>query len=651
MKLPTQRVLLINASNLETFPVYPYAFIQIPAIAGQSDIEVICQDLLGIPQNKWAGTISGLIENHSPAMILVTLRNTDSLNAKDYERSNPKRGDRNAYFPIERTKDLIATIRGCSNLKITVGGFGFSVMPADLMHYLRPDYGVFGDPDGFFEYFNEIQAGNLEQVPNLLYFQEDRLIANQRCFYPPLAQAEYTSQTIEKMMAFYEAFPSPGFQGAPIEIMRGCIHSCVFCSEPHVKGKQVRYRDLTVVMKDIEILADHHITQLYMISSELNPEGNAYVLELADCIHAFNQRQPEDRKVIWFGANYLLKFSKDDYERLYRSGFTGGWFDITAFDDENARAMRTPYRNKSLVTYLETYADFKRKQAIQSGAEDSSIGWTMFLGNPATTIETIRTTLQVANQHSVAQLFDSCGVIAPLRVFAYEEPDEGTLDVTYSVTHNLRRSDYQQILPSYAYPPALIHDWGSEEEIAEIFKHIGDTYLSTKYQKTRQWLHFIQQKASATSITDWFKEMIKMGIHPPAHLSLTENVELSSKLQQLFSKKVPPETEQQTYENLAEEVVAWLMKAGLVAFPKIWEAIGFPKEPAKLDLITPYDLTFTLFKKWSSADEIYAELMEQTSSVHSRSMRALCLFCAHAILYKFNILLTPKHSELFISAN
>jgi len=636
---------------MEAFPVYPYAFIQIPAIAGQSDIEVICQDLLGIPQNKWTGTISGLIEHHTPAMILITLRNTDSLNAKDYERSKPKLGETNAYFPIERTKDLIATIRGCSNLKITVGGFGFSVMPADLMRYLHPDFGVIGDPDGFFEYFDEIQAGNLEQVPNLRYFQEDRLIENQRRFYQPLAQAEYTPQTIEQMLAFYEAFPTPGFQGAPVEIMRGCLHSCVFCSEPQVKGKQVRYRDLAVVMKDIEILADHHITQLYMISSELNPEGNAFVLELADRIHAFNQRQPEDRKVTWFGANYLLKFSKDDYERLYQSGFTGGWFDITALDDENARAMHTPYRNKSLMAYLETYADFKREQAIQTGAEDRSIGWTMFLGNPATTIKTIRTTLQVANQHGVAQLFDTCGVIAPLRVFAYEEPDEGTLDVTYSVTPDLKRSAYQQILPSFAYPPALIREWGSEEEIAEIFKHIGDTYLSIKYQKTRQWLRFIQQKTSATIIADWLKEIASIRIYPPAHLALTENGQPSSKLQQLFYKKVPPETEQQTDENLAEEVAAWLMKAGLVAFPKIWEAIGFPQEPSELDLITPYDLTFTLFKKWSSTDEIYVELMQQTSSVHSRSMQALCRFCAQAILHKFNILLTPKLRELFISAD
>ena len=69
-----------------------------------------------------------------------------------------------------------------------------------------------------------------------------------------------------------------------------------------------------------------------MVSSELNPEGNGYVLELADKIWSFNKSLPEDKKIIWYGANYLLKFDFDEYELLYRSGFTGGWFDITSYN-------------------------------------------------------------------------------------------------------------------------------------------------------------------------------------------------------------------------------------------------------------------------------------------------------------------------------
>ena len=281
----SQKVLLLNASNIDLLEsrwvVYPYAFIQVAAVARQAGVEVICKDLLGIPQERWEQTVQALIERHHPAMILITLRNTDSLISWDYERDGSKEGGRRAYFPIERTKELVAAIRTVSDLRIAVGGFGFSVLPSEIMHYLRPDFGVFGGSDAFFAHFEDIEAGNLGEIANLMYFQEDQLISNPRMFYPPLGDTEYTPQAIEEMMAFYDSFPSPEFLGAPVEIVRGCCHSCVFCSEPHVAGNRVRYRDLSTVMRDIEMLVDHGVTRIFGISSEVNPEGNEFVLDLA----------------------------------------------------------------------------------------------------------------------------------------------------------------------------------------------------------------------------------------------------------------------------------------------------------------------------------------------------------------------------------
>lgn len=72
-------VLLLNASNTETFPVYPYAFIQVPAIARRAGIEVVCKDLLGIASERWTQTIQALIEQHNPAMILITLHVLQTL--------------------------------------------------------------------------------------------------------------------------------------------------------------------------------------------------------------------------------------------------------------------------------------------------------------------------------------------------------------------------------------------------------------------------------------------------------------------------------------------------------------------------------------------------------------------------------------------
>lgn len=151
MNNPTNKIIFLNASNMESFPVYPYSFIQVPAIARKFEIDVICQDFLGFPQENWSDIIRQLISYHQPDIILITLRNTDSLTATDYDKSPSGDEDTIPYFPIEQTKNLISTIRNSSSLKIVLGGFGFSVLPEEMMNYLKPDFGVFGGPDEFFE--------------------------------------------------------------------------------------------------------------------------------------------------------------------------------------------------------------------------------------------------------------------------------------------------------------------------------------------------------------------------------------------------------------------------------------------------------------------------------------------------------------------
>ena len=665
----SQKILLLSASNMDSFPVYPYAFIQVPAVARRAGIQVICKDLLGIPQGDWQHTVQSLIDRHDPAMILITLRNTDSLNIKDYDRGELKKEDGNAFFPIDQTKALIATIRVVSDLRITVGGFGFSLLPDDLMHHLRPDFGVFGGPDAFFAFFEDIKQGEYAHIANLLFFLDGQLVSNPRTFYPPLADTEYTSHAIKEMMDFYESFSSPGFLGAPVEIMRGCNHTCVFCAEPHVAGARVQYRDLSAVMKDIEILVDHGITQIYIISSELNPEGNEFVLQLADSIRSFNVRQAEDRKVTWFGANYLLNFEIDDYEQLYKSGFTGGWFDITALDDENARAMRTPYRNKRLLPHLKAHVQFEKRgldllpaqEASNpeimdgvhdtNGTKDSAIKWSMFLGNPATTTQTIRNTLRVANQEGLAQLFDSCFIITNIRVFDYEKPNKATLAVSNSFNLNLERTSYQQILPSFAYPPALLQVFGSEEEIAVMFDHIAETYLSTKYQETRDWHGFIKRKGTATSIISWLAELSNtQGVHVPAYLGGTSSGTSSRALQKLFSEE-PPIVERRSFEVQAIQVVDSLLSACLEAFPEIFGALGFPRTMEKLERMIPYKLAVAIFSRWSFEDELFDELTRQAKPVLNGSLQDFIQFCIQATLYRFNVLLRPQYRELFVSAD
>jgi len=659
--MPTWKVLLLNASNKEDFPVYPYAFIQVPAIARRVGIDVVCKDLLGIPQGGWKQTILGLIELHDPVMILITLRNTDALVAREYKLDNPREGVESAYFPIERTRELITAIRTISDLKIAVGGFGFSLLPNELMHYLRPDFGVVGGADDFFAHFDDIKNGILDGVANLLFFREGQLISNPRILYSPFEDAEYTPQAIEAMLEFYTSFPSPGFQGAPIEIVRGCNHACVFCAEPHSIGRQVRYRELSSVMKDIEILARHNINRLYMISSELNPEGNEFILQLADTIYTFNTTQAEDQQITWMGANYLLTFDSDEYERLYRSGFTGGWFDITALDDENARAMRTPYRNERLLTHLKTYAASAKKQLelrrtqkalgintgvrAGDGREDEFVSWSMFLGNPATTIETIRNTIRTANDEGLSNLFDCCGIIRITRVFDYENPTPSVIAATYSVTPGLKRTSYRQILPSFAYPPMLLQSF-SEGEVEEMFDHIAETYLSTQYSRTRNWFNFVREKTTAASIANWLTELSKPRRVRSDHPKPEGEGEISTLTRELFMTSLAEDGTR--CEFMAKKVVDMLLSVGLNEFSDMFSALGLPETVAHLERITPYELAVSVFKKCRTETELMNSIAGQTNLALNESIIEFIQFCVRAILYMFNVQIKPEYSALLL---
>jgi hypothetical protein len=642
-------VLLLNASNMDTFPVYPYSFIQVSAVARRSGIKVVCRDLLGIPKSRWGETIQGLIFQHNPSMILVTLRNTDTLTVTDYERDASQDDQNPPYFPIERTKGLITAIRQVTNLGIALGGFGFSILPGELMHYLQPDFGVFGGPDDFFAQFSDIEGGMLERVRNLLYFRDGELISNPRAYFPPFAGGEYTPEVIEEMMAFYASFPDPGFQGAPIEIIRGCNQTCVFCSEPLAKGHLVQYRRLASIMKDIQLLADHRITKLYMITSELNPEGNDFILQLADRIRAFNAERECERKITWFGANYLLGFSTDEYKRLYNSGFTGGWWDVTALDDENAREMRTPYRNRSLVKNLKLHAGAKREFIIspdESEGNGAVVSWTMFLGNPATTKETIRETLKIVHQEGIAKLFDSCGLSTHIRVFDYEEPDEDTLAVTYSVSEDLKRISYQHLLPSFAFPPALRQDF-SEIEITELFKHLGETYLSTKYLRTRDWRGFIDQNTTARNITHWFEELESYrGNQTLDHQGIPADENIAGL--DFLTTDVSSVDEFLLDEEKCEEMVNYLLFKSFEHFPEFFESLDLPGTSQDLVRITPYDLAGSVYSRWDTKDRFIEELNRFVQSYTQEWIQGLLQFCGLALLHKFNIIIQPEYKDIFI---
>ncbi len=226
---------------------------------------------------------------------------------------------------------------------------------------------------------------------------------------------------------------------------------------------------------------------------------------------------------------------------------------------------------------------------------------------------------------------------------------EATLALTYSVTFDLKQTSYQQVLPSFAYPPALLKIF-SKEQISEMFKHIGETYLSKKYQETRDWYGFVNQRTTETSISHWMTEILKVnGMHVPTQLELLTAKQAISRLHDLFNERLE-EGENRSCENLAKQVVYFIVLACLESFPGFFKSLNLPRTAEDLDQITSYEMAVKVFGRWQSEKEFEDELTVITRSILADWKRNLLQFCAQAILYMFNIQFRHKYVQLFISS-
>jgi len=296
-------ILFINLSNLPGRPVYPYAFVQVSALARRVGLSVVRWDGLELSLQHKLDCIAQLIRNHQPRAVAFTIRQADSVAADNYISIDAKTPAKNPWFPVEETRAAILHVRQLTDAKIFVGGFNFTVNSVSAAEYLQPDFGILGEPDEFFRHFDEVLQGRTEGISNLVYRANGKWQQNQRVFWGPLDDIEYSEDIIDEIFRFHgertlrnahlESVPGLGSYkdtgiSIAIEIARGCPCACVFCCEPKVKGTTVQLRNLDVIEAEIHNLLRYGLRYYWFICSELN-FAKDHVLELAERVIRINE--------------------------------------------------------------------------------------------------------------------------------------------------------------------------------------------------------------------------------------------------------------------------------------------------------------------------------------------------------------------------
>jgi hypothetical protein len=67
-------LLLLNCTNLPWRPIYPYAFVQVGALARKAGLGVRTVDLLQIPRDRWEHFLKPIVEESQPRAVGLHIR-------------------------------------------------------------------------------------------------------------------------------------------------------------------------------------------------------------------------------------------------------------------------------------------------------------------------------------------------------------------------------------------------------------------------------------------------------------------------------------------------------------------------------------------------------------------------------------------------
>ncbi|MES9509801.1 radical SAM protein [Streptomyces sp. NPDC000609] len=644
-------LLLLSASNYPALPIYPYAFVQVSAVAARHGLTTARLDLLHTPKPEWRSALTTTLERASPRLIGIHLRQLDSIFIWNYADSDlpgapPVR--RNSYWPMHETEELITLLRELTDTPIMLGGFGFTTRPQALLERLRPDYGVVGEPDDILGRFDDVLTGRgLEKIANLAHRRDGGYTVNERVFLPPADHPEYTEEILDDLLSFYgreNVLGSEPQVHVPVEVQRGCPYRCYFCTEPMVKGRRHRVRSLDTVMADIRFLADRGVTRVWLVCSEINIGRNTLLFDMADRMRRLNRGR--SRPVHW--TCYLLPnpvLERAEIRMLLESHFEPSWNQFGSYDDTNLKRTRVPYRARhavqAQVSWLEEEQEYRRARGLPM----PQLRLDMFLGNSYATPETVAATLRTVSDLRLADRFEDSLITRATRVF---DLGEGTVEdpggTTYSVGPGGRLDTVDLLYPTFSYPPALVEALGDARTVDEFFAHVEATYLSRAHRARLDWHAFLARHTDADELTGWCARLARDGQDGAYARSIRAELAVDG-CQGLVARLLAPEDEAGHADPPARILVELVAGTDLPAVRAALAGIGLPSYWDDRTSLTAYEVCARLAARFGSV----ADVLAQARATVEPGDPAVALLAVRYCLYDNNVVLRPDYSRVLFA--
>ncbi len=407
------RILLISANV--TLSPYPLGVSMIAAALNRAGHEVRQADFL--QQNTSLDAIAAEVREFMPDLVGISVRNIDNVNLM------------NEQHYIQNVKNIVAKVKEVSEVKVLLGGAGFSLIPELILNETGADYGIIGEGEVLsVEFANSAAKG---------VYPAERLIGSAK----RLTGAEIKSALYdERLLEFY--LHSGNI--ASIQTKRGCTYKCVYCTYPVLEGAQLRRREPRAVVDDIVLLRDKFKTKyIFFVDSVFNDDEGAYLDVIAEM-----ERQKVS--IPWTGFFKPGGLNDAVVERMKKTGFAAAEVGADAACDTTLGRMGKSF----------TFADIVECNDLFTRHGIATSHFFMF-GGPGETPETV--------EEGIANILSLKKCVAFIFLGIRILPD--TPLARLAVKENLIKPEDGLLHPAYYISPAVEKKW-VEERLTRAFENV-----------------------------------------------------------------------------------------------------------------------------------------------------------------------------------
>jgi len=428
------KIFLIS-SNVATTPcpIYPLGLSMVASALESAGFQVSQFDFL---QN--AQSVHQLLDElaiYDPDLVGISIRNIDNVNLLNEKRY------------LDTVKMLVSRIKELGDRPIVLGGAGFSILPEAILEETGADFGIVGEGE--------------ELMVQLATDLDQGRKPKQRCLRSSglLDGSQIPSASYDpRLMAFY--LKSGNL--ASVQTKRGCTHKCVYCSYPSLEGSDIRTRNASKVVDDIQnLVGEKKAEYIFFVDSVFNDDAGAY-LNIA--------REMKRRKVCVPWTAFFKPNGLDDeiLTLLRETGLKAAEIGADAATDTTLQKLGKSFQ----------FEDIRSNNALFAKNGIATAHFYMF-GGPGETKETVRQGIEniISLENTVSFMYMGIRILP------------GTPLARIAKNQGFYRDERELLDPIFYVSPEVERDWLEETLTQGFRKHRHCVFPPDALDSSLQFLH------------------------------------------------------------------------------------------------------------------------------------------------------------------